>query len=104
MQAKPKKAEGKDVKDDKKAKSAAPAATAAAPAAAPEMAAMAVNEQEYNIGPNDVLAINVWKEQDYTLTNVIEVYINILRRKLERPERPPLIHTLRGQGYSLRGE
>src|SRR5262249_2676046 len=42
------------------------------------------------------------REPDFALTNVIEVYVNLLRRKLERPDRPPLIHTLRGQGYSLR--
>jgi DNA-binding response OmpR family regulator len=46
----------------------------------------------------------VWKEPDYALTNVIDVYINVLRRKLERPGRPPLIHTVRGVGYALREE
>ncbi len=35
-------------------------------------------------------------------SNVIEVYICGLRRKLDSGGRPPLIHTLRGQGYSLR--
>jgi two-component system copper resistance phosphate regulon response regulator CusR len=50
-----------------------------------------------------MLGREVWKEPDYALTNVIEVYVNLLRRKLERPERPSLIHTLRGLGYSLRG-
>src|SRR5947199_100052 len=52
----------------------------------------------------EMLCRDVWKERDYALTNVIEVYINTLRRKLERPDGPPLIETLRGQGYSLRGE
>ena len=51
----------------------------------------------------DMLGREVWREPDCSLTNVIEVYINLLRRKLEGDGRPPLIHTLRGQGYSLRG-
>ena len=49
-----------------------------------------------------MLGRDVWKEPAYALTNVIDVYINALRRKLELPGRPPLIHTLRGLGYSLR--
>ncbi len=35
-------------------------------------------------------------------SNVIEVYISGLRRKLEGGTAAPLIHTLRGQGYMLR--
>jgi DNA-binding response OmpR family regulator len=50
-----------------------------------------------------MLGRDVWKETEYALTNVIDVYINQLRRKLERPGRPPLILTVRGVGYSLRG-
>jgi two-component system OmpR family response regulator len=34
-------------------------------------------------------------------SNVIEVYISSLRRKLESAELPKLIHTIRGQGYLL---
>jgi two-component system copper resistance phosphate regulon response regulator CusR len=52
----------------------------------------------------DMLGREVWKEPDHALTNVIDVYITALRRKVERPDRPPLIHTLRGIGYSLRDE
>jgi DNA-binding response OmpR family regulator len=49
----------------------------------------------------DMLGRDVWKEPNYALTNVIDVFINFLRRKLERPGKRPLIHTLRGVGYSL---
>lgn len=49
----------------------------------------------------DMLGREVWKEPGYALTNVIDVYITLLRRKVERPDRPPLIHTLRGVGYCL---
>ncbi len=51
----------------------------------------------------EMLGRDVWKEPDCSLSNVIEVYINLLRRKLERPGRPPLIATVRGVGYVLRG-
>lgn len=35
-------------------------------------------------------------------SNVVDVYIGYLRKKLERPNLPKLIHTRRGQGYVLR--
>jgi DNA-binding response OmpR family regulator len=50
----------------------------------------------------DMLGRDVWQEPGYALTNVIDVYVTLLRRKVERPGRPPLIHTVRGVGYSLR--
>ncbi|MFL5244006.1 MAG: response regulator transcription factor [Gemmataceae bacterium] len=49
-----------------------------------------------------MLGQDVWREPGWTLTNVIDVHINSLRRKLEQPGRPQLIQTLRGLGYSLR--
>jgi DNA-binding response OmpR family regulator len=52
----------------------------------------------------DMLGRQVWKEPNYALTNVIDVYITLLRRKVEKPGKRPLIHTLRGLGYSLREE
>jgi two-component system, OmpR family, copper resistance phosphate regulon response regulator CusR len=51
-----------------------------------------------------MLGRDVWKEADYALTNVIDVFINALRRKIEQAGRRPLIHTVRGVGYSLRDE
>ena len=36
-----------------------------------------------------------------TSSNVVDVFIGHLRRKVERPGLPPLIHTRRGQGYVL---
>ena len=50
----------------------------------------------------DMLARDVWKEPHGLLTNVIEVYINSLRKKVERPESRQLIQTIRGVGYALR--
>jgi len=34
-------------------------------------------------------------------SNVVDVYIGYLRRKIERPNKPTLIHTVRGRGYLL---
>ena len=36
-------------------------------------------------------------------SNVVDVYVGYLRRKIERPGLPKLIHTRRGQGYLLGG-
>lgn len=49
-----------------------------------------------------MIAADVWKEKAASMTNVIEVYINALRKKIERPEWPPLIRTVRGVGYEIR--
>ena len=50
----------------------------------------------------DMLGRDVWKEPGHALTNVIDVFITYLRRKIEKPGSPSLIHTIRGVGYSLR--
>ena len=50
----------------------------------------------------DMLGRDVWREPGHALTNVIDVFVTLLRRKVERPGLPPLIHTVRGLGYSLR--
>ena len=34
-------------------------------------------------------------------SNVVDVYIGYLRKKIERPNKPHLIHTIRGRGYVL---
>jgi DNA-binding response OmpR family regulator len=48
-----------------------------------------------------MLGSHVWREPEATLTNVIDVYINALRRKLGRVGRRSLIQTVRGVGYEL---
>ncbi len=52
----------------------------------------------------DMLGKDVWKEPGYALTNVIDTYMSLLRKKLEKSDAPPLIQTLRGLGYRLRDE
>ncbi len=39
-----------------------------------------------------------------TTSNVVDVYIGYLRKKLEMPGKPPLIHTRRGVGFILGGQ
>lgn len=50
----------------------------------------------------EMLGRDVWKEPDGVLTNVIDVYVNALRKKVEQPAWRQLIHTVRGVGYALR--
>jgi two-component system copper resistance phosphate regulon response regulator CusR len=52
----------------------------------------------------DMLGRDVWKDPLHALTNVIDTYVKLLRRKVEKPGQPPLLHTIRGVGYSLRDE
>ncbi|KAF0817914.1 MULTISPECIES: response regulator transcription factor [unclassified Cytobacillus] len=44
----------------------------------------------------------VWGYDFVGDTNVVDVYIRYLRRKIDLPEMPPLIHTIRGVGYVLK--
>jgi DNA-binding response OmpR family regulator len=51
----------------------------------------------------EMLGREVWKEPDgMTWTNVIDVCINALRKKVEQPGQQQLIHTIRGVGYALK--
>ena len=44
----------------------------------------------------------VWGYSEDPLTNVVDVYIARLRRKIDTPGREPLLETVRGHGYRLR--
>ena len=50
----------------------------------------------------EMLSEKVWHETFDALTNVIDVYINYLRNKIDRNREPKLIHTVRGVGYLLK--
>jgi len=47
------------------------------------------------------IAEHVWDEQYDPFSNVIDVYVQRLRRKLDGPGERPLIATRRGEGYVL---
>jgi two-component system, OmpR family, copper resistance phosphate regulon response regulator CusR len=50
------------------------------------------------------LAEKIWDIKFETGTNVVEVYINMLRNKIDRDFEPKLIHTRIGMGYILTTE
>lgn len=47
---------------------------------------------------------HVWDQHFDSQTNVVNVYINYLRKKIDRPSLRPLFHTVRGVGFALREE
>ena len=49
-----------------------------------------------------MIAERVWDVNWNRLTNVIDVFVNHLRRKIELPGEPRLIHAVRGTGYVIR--
>jgi DNA-binding response OmpR family regulator len=57
-----------------------------------------------NVGHNvtrSSIIHHVWKLSSDTMTNVVDVYINYLRRKVDGDVQQRLIHTVRGVGYLL---
>jgi two-component system, OmpR family, copper resistance phosphate regulon response regulator CusR len=52
----------------------------------------------------DMIGEAVWGKDYNALSNVVEVFINRLRQKIELVNQPPLIITVRGAGYMLRAE
>lgn len=51
-----------------------------------------------------MISEHVWNYDFDTETNVIDVYVNYLRRKIDAGREKKLIHTIRGSGYVLRAE
>ncbi len=51
-----------------------------------------------------MIAEHVWDVTWDRMTNVIDVFINHLRKKLEETGEPRLIHSVRGVGYVLRSD
>jgi len=49
------------------------------------------------------IVAQVWKLNFDTMTNVVDVYINYLRRKVDTGYDHPLIRTVRGVGYQIGG-
>ena len=44
---------------------------------------------------------HVWDQHFDSQTNVVNVYINYLRKKIDLPGMKPLLHTTRGVGFAL---
>jgi DNA-binding response OmpR family regulator len=49
-----------------------------------------------------VLTEHVWENYDSLDSNIVDVYINYLRQKIDKGHAVKLIQTIRGAGYSLR--
>jgi heavy metal response regulator len=49
-----------------------------------------------------MIADRVWDYDFDSMTNIIDVYVNYLRRKIDSESEPKLIHTVRGVGYVLK--
>ncbi len=47
---------------------------------------------------------NIWDQKNQQSLNLIEVYINFLRKKIDKDFEPKLIHTKSGMGYILKDE
>ena len=61
-------------------------------------------KRQGQIVSRDMIAADVWNEsaRSSTLSNVIDVHIARLRRKIDVEDSAPLIHTIRGVGFTLR--
>lgn len=44
----------------------------------------------------------VWNYKFVPQSNLVDVHMGRLRRKVDRPEEPPMIHNIRGEGFVLR--
>ncbi len=49
----------------------------------------------------EMLARDIWRDPQTLLTNVIDVFVNRLRRKVDRQDGPSYIQTVRGTGYTI---
>jgi DNA-binding response OmpR family regulator len=54
--------------------------------------------------PRAMIWEHLYDWQDESVSNTVDVFISRIRKKIDRPGLPPLIHTLRGAGYQLKGE
>ena len=53
--------------------------------------------------PRNTIIEEVWRMHGDSMTNVVDVYINYLRRKIDAGSDRPLIRTIRGVGYQIGG-
>ncbi len=51
-----------------------------------------------------MISEHVWDYHFDSMTNVIDVYVNYLRKKIDKDFEPKLIHTIRGIGYIMKGD
>jgi two-component system response regulator MprA len=66
-----------------------------------QLLALLLNHRPHVVSRERILQ-EIWPEERTAASNVIEVYVRYLRRKLEAEGQTRLIHTVRGEGYCLR--
>ncbi|MFC9435606.1 response regulator transcription factor [Nocardia sp. NPDC057030] len=66
-----------------------------------EVLAMLADNPGIVLGREQILS-TVWGYDFTTDTNVVDVFVSYLRRKLEAPGAPRVVHTVRGVGFVLR--
>ena len=49
-----------------------------------------------------MISEHVWDCHFDSMTNVVDVYVNYLRKKIDKDFWPKLIHTVRGTGYMMK--
>jgi two-component system, OmpR family, response regulator len=49
-----------------------------------------------------MLLEEVWNYKFVPQTNLVDVHMGRLRRKVDEPKEPPMIHNVRGVGFILR--
>lgn len=54
------------------------------------------------IVPRTMIIEHVWDVDSAAFTNVVDVYINYIRKKVDKGFKQPLIHTVRSVGYILK--
>src|SRR5919199_1075325 len=54
--------------------------------------------------PRDLLLSRVWNWEFNMESNIVDVYMTYLRKKIDGPGEPRLIQTIRGVGFALREE
>ncbi|MGO8672235.1 MAG: response regulator [Capsulimonadaceae bacterium] len=61
----------------------------------------ALAAQESRVLTREVIQERIWMDED-SVSNTVDVYINMLRKKIDAGRPVKLIHTVRGTGYTLR--
>ncbi len=63
---------------------------------------MTLIENKNNVVSREQLLDQIWGPESKIETNVVEVYVRYLRNKIDVPDRPSYIKTVRGTGYMMR--
>jgi DNA-binding response OmpR family regulator len=54
--------------------------------------------------PREMLILSVWGGKGGVESNTLDVFMRLLRNKIDNGDRERLIHTVRGVGYIMRAE